>query len=249
MYCFPYAQPCYYIPTCNQRATIGYPVLETKTTDSFRNSISNLIHYAEMTPHRSYTMTDLCTQFKFQRRRLYDVVNVFVVLGLCQKTSVDTIVWLGRDNIQSTVTPLNENFTEDDLASFHETDHVIQISNLTKSFALCFLVLKNNTLDIKRCAEILSKRNNRFKTTLCKLYQIAHILEAAGIFSKSTLPGEITFKSEFIGSLKQDKIAMALSIKSLLNHNVCDDIKMFAPSPPPISDPKIPACFVSSCYV
>lgn len=249
MYYIPYANPYYYVSSSSAQLAVNYSLMEPRTTDSFRNSISNLIQFTEMTPQRSYTMTDLCNQFKFQRRRLYDVVNVFVVLGVCQKTSVDTIVWLGRDNIKNTLALLNENYSEDDLASFHETDHVIQISNLTKSFALCFLVLKQNTLDIKRCAEILSRRNNRFKTTLCKLYQIAHILEAAGIFSRSSLPGEITFKETFIGSLEQKKPPISLSIRSLLNHNAFGETKCLSPSPPPISEQNIPSCFVSACSI
>jgi hypothetical protein len=41
------------------------------------------------------------------------------------------------------------------------------------------------TLDIRQISRYLARQTGRRKSTLCKLYQIAHILEAAAVVIRS----------------------------------------------------------------
>jgi hypothetical protein len=73
----------------------------------------------------------------------------------------------------------------------------VSISTLTVGFVLCFLVLRLRTLDIKQITRYLSHKTGKQKSTLCKLYQIAHILEAAGVITRSEVAGEIVIVEKF----------------------------------------------------
>ena len=71
--------------------------MKAKNSDSFRNSIRNFIQYAESKETMAeYVISQMCSEFGFQKRRLYDVINVLEPVGICKKTSVDTIQWNGR---------------------------------------------------------------------------------------------------------------------------------------------------------
>jgi hypothetical protein len=54
------------------------------------------------------------------------------------------------------------------------------------------LALHIQTLDIRQAARYLARTSGRNKTTRCKLYQIAHILGAAGILTRSGIMGQVT---------------------------------------------------------
>jgi hypothetical protein len=73
----------------------------------------------------------------------------------------------------------------------------VSIAGLTVAFILCFLALQKSNLDIKYTSRYLSRWSGREKSTLCKLYQIAHILEAAGILKRSTVPREVRLVDRF----------------------------------------------------
>ena len=198
--------------------------------DSFRSSIHDFIQMAEKGPeNRNFTICSLCSQFGFQRRRLYDVINIFESIGICQKTNVDTIKWLSMSNISPTFLKIQQ------LSGMHDPNSTINdifpslkcisITSLTKSLILCFFVLNKESLNIKSTARFLSRGNGRYKTTLCKLYQITHILEAASILSKTSTPGEVVLNSNFYIKYEpppppqpQNISINPYSVEYLLNH-------------------------------
>ena len=205
--------------------------MKAKNSDSFRNSIRNFIQYAESKETMAeYVISQMCSEFGFQKRRLYDVINVLEPVGICKKTSVDTIQWNGLHKVPQYLIRLQKKYrlnspstTLGDIFSLSD-DKCISISHLTVSFVLMFFALKQRSLEIKHIGAFLSKTNGRYKTTLCKLYQIAHILEAASIIEKSIVPGELTIAQEFYTPVnineksiwKQNSID-PLRIESLLN--------------------------------
>ena len=170
---------------------------ELKSNETFRLGIRTFVNDAEQeaTANKTHCITKVCQQYNIQRRRLYDVINVLEKVGVCQKTTVDTFVWLGIDNVPFHVSKLIESSCAADGSFcysklFSQSQH-ISISSLTESFILCFFAMHKPSLDIKQVAIFLSRENGRYKTTLCKLYQVTHILEAAGIIEKSMIPGEL----------------------------------------------------------
>ena len=164
---------------------------DSKTTDSFKMSIYNLVNFADMHSYTTFTMTFLCERFGFQKRRLYDVINVFESIGMCHKTTVDTVLWIGRFAIASKINKMKDKCQTASQDLIVSNEKCISISHLTTALINSFIINNSQTVDIKTVASLFSQGNNRFKTTLCKLYQIAHILEAANILCKTETPGKI----------------------------------------------------------
>jgi hypothetical protein len=94
----------------------------------------------------------------------------------------------------------------------------VSISTLTVGFVLCFLALRMRTLDIKQVSRYLSHQTGRQKSRLCKLYQIAHILEAAGVITRSEVAGEIVIVEKFFAPVDlKDPAKNPFAIESILN--------------------------------
>jgi hypothetical protein len=169
--------------------------------DSFRCSIRSFLQSAESSLPTNYPIPHLVTEFGFQKRRLYDVLSVLAAVGCCQKVSSDSVVWLGLWNVPRTLQSIQIECGADSpiatLDQVVESQSSVSISKLTVGFVLCFLAMRQQTLDIKHISRYLSRRTGRHKSTLCKLYQIAHILEAAGIIAKGTVPGQLAITPKF----------------------------------------------------
>ena len=207
--------------------------------EPFRQSIRDFIQFAETSSIEVHLITAICERFGFQRRRFYDVANVLEAAGVCSKKSVDTLTWIGLKNVPFRLHQLWETARQagslNKLSSLFKESNSISISKLTESFLTCFFFSKNKSLDIKKIGLLLSQGSGRYKTTLCKLYQISHILESAGIIIKSANPGEVYISSMFfnIPQPKRPKfptpiISMSpppspnielLSVESLLNNH------------------------------
>jgi hypothetical protein len=96
-------------------------------------------------------------------------------------------------------------------------------------FLLCFLSLRKPTLFIKQVSRFLSRKSGRYKSTLCKLYQISHILEAAGILERSNIPGEITIISRFFAPIDiniPEEGVSPFAINSLLNREKPEEMRI-----------------------
>jgi hypothetical protein len=139
--------------------------------------------------------------FGFQRRRMYDALGVFTAIGCCRRVSGDTIVWHGMSCVAPTLLRLQQSvhadFPDVSLNEIVGRQNDVSISALTTAFILCFLGLQKRTLDIKHISRYLSRQSGRSKSTLCKIYQIAHILEAAGVVERSDVPREITIAHQY----------------------------------------------------
>jgi hypothetical protein len=58
---------------------------------AFRSSIRAFIRRAESSQPSEFSIAQLLREFRFQRRRLYDVISVFRALGSCRMIAVDLI--------------------------------------------------------------------------------------------------------------------------------------------------------------
>ncbi|OHS98023.1 hypothetical protein TRFO_35667 [Tritrichomonas foetus] len=133
-------------------------------------------------------------------------------------------MWFGLQNVIPTLLLLQDmykiNSPSESLDQLFPDHKCISISNLSINLVLLFFALQANTLDIKKIGQFLSRHNKRLKTTLCKLYQITFILDAAGILSKGDNIGEIVLNPRFFAlrmPMKEEPKIDILSIESLLN--------------------------------
>jgi hypothetical protein len=198
----------------------------SKMSASFRTAIQSLVVKLQNSPPGEYGISAIREEFQFQKRRLYDVVNVLEAIGCCTKRSTDIVFWNGLSNIPKALSKLQEMrcLTDPgaDIEDFVPDDKFIAISRFTVAFILCFLALRTRVLNIKRIALFLSRKNGRYKTTLCKLYQISHILEAVGVVQKSVVPGEMRLSDQYFADLDMPEtesrgdMTALFSIRSLL---------------------------------
>jgi hypothetical protein len=191
----------------------------------FADSIKAFVHFMESESRRtiSHSISNLIPQFQFQKRRLCDVLCVLSALGCCQKRNSNAVQWNGFHNIPGTLMQLqrmrNVHNPLIPLDAILPPLQSVSISSLTVSFLLCFLAIRSQILDIRQAARYLSRTSGRIKTTRCKLYQIAHILEAAGIITRSGILGQVTIVDPFYApvdlNLMDEKASFG--IMSILN--------------------------------
>ena len=204
-------------------------------SDEFKTSIRLFIQHLELNDgEQSITAPSIALGIK--RRRLYDVVNVFESIGCCKKCALDSVIWIGKSNIKHTFDMLikqkdlyNPKYT---LADLFPIDQCIGVSNLTASFVLLFYTLKTDHLDLRYVAHFFSRKSSRYKTTLCKLYQISYILNAIELMNRTSQVCEVVistefFKVEIIADINE-RSSECVSIQSLLigNENEEFDLTM-----------------------
>jgi hypothetical protein len=191
--------------------------------DTFGTAIQAFVRVAESRPPGEYKISRLLTDFGFQKRRMYDVMSVLSAIGCLRKTSADSMFWQGLSAVPATLTKLQRDAGVDSPATPLDrivgSHNNVSIFGLTVGFLLCFLSLRQPALDIKHITQYLCRRTGRHKTTLCKLYQIAHILESAGVFQRSDVPGQLEFVGTFFAPIDLQGDQNPFAITSILNHS------------------------------
>ena len=190
------------------------------SSDSFRMNIQSFVNYAEAHKFKVYEILFICKKFGFQRRRFYDLINVLEAIGCCKKTNINCISWIGISNIKNTLHEMKENVEKS--SNLLPKENLIAISSLTVSFIMQFYANKTETLEIKKIGTFLSSYNGRYKTTVCKLYQVAYILESIGVINKNCMvQGGVSLAKKYYYLEKSNPSTLDpyefFSISSLLN--------------------------------
>ncbi|KAK8894103.1 hypothetical protein M9Y10_022535 [Tritrichomonas musculus] len=221
---------------------VTYQPPQVKQTDDLKISIQMLINELESSINQVQEITLLTQRYNIKRRRLYDVINVFSSVGSCSKSGLDHLIWYGKDQLCVHLEKLKQSYHIKDpnytLLQLFPVSGCIGISNLTICFLLLFFALKTNRLDLRYVGNLFSRQTSRYKTTLCKLYQISYILGAVGItnrtnqvcevvlnepyYNEEIVPDEPTKDSDNFQNQGKDKKSLIednpMSIFSLLNH-------------------------------
>jgi hypothetical protein len=191
--------------------------------DTFGTAIQSFVREAESRPPGEYKISRILAEFGFQKRRMYDVMNVLSAIGCLRKTSADSMFWQGLSAIPAALVKLQHDAGADcpatPLDRIVGCDNNVSIFGLTVGLLLCFLSLRQRALDIKHITQYLCRRTGRHKATLCKLYQIAHILESTGVFQRSHVPGQLEFVDRFFATLDLQAENNPFAMTSILNHS------------------------------
>ena len=196
--------------------------------DSFTLSTQRLIRFCTTEKSNSYNLVKLCSKLGFHQRRFYDVINVLHTIGYCTKLDNVSIKWNGLQNVKQTIKMMMYKHHLSDsnckLDRLIPGEGSLSISQITESFLMCFIGLGQQYLDIKDISFFLSIKSGRMKTTLCKLYQIAQILEVAGIISKTQTVSQLKLNDPYflniVNYFTESEELSPVSIKSLLNRPV-----------------------------
>ncbi|OHT16430.1 hypothetical protein TRFO_02686 [Tritrichomonas foetus] len=172
-----------------------------KVGEDLKSSIQAFVKSFEGDMENTQQISVLSTKFNIKRRRLYDVINVLEAIGCCEKSGLDSVRWYGLNNITVTLDKLKiEKHIHDPLKNLCDMFPVpccVGISSLTQSFLLMFFALKTDRIDLRYVSQFFSRTTTRYKTTLCKLYQICYILSAIGVTTRTSQVCEITLNSPF----------------------------------------------------
>lgn len=201
-----------------------------KGFDNFRQMIIDFVDYAEKSEKNVHSMTNICHMFNFQKRRLYDVLNVLDVVGAAQKTSVDTFEWLYFQNVGLKIAGIKKdafkNLKDNVIENAFPNDQCFSMSKLTFLFLNILITSPKRSINLKSEVVKFTKNRKKIKSILCKLYQISHILESAGILSKASNPSEITFAPRFFPYAFE--VAAQFSLSNIViggSNTIVDNVK------------------------
>jgi hypothetical protein len=195
-----------------------------RPNSKFDHAIHAIITDFDQDPQRSYTISQLHQRYQIKRRRLYDVINVFSAIGCVTRHGAQEIVWHGRDRIfpemlkyKQTSGLANGSLT---LAALFPSSPAIGLPALTVSFLLLFPALQVNVIDLRKASAFFSRDGGKYKTILCKLYQIALILGALNITERSSNVCEIRILPPLLDLLQDVPSFSPFAIPNLLNRPV-----------------------------
>lgn len=172
----------------------------TKLTDS----IHLFLDFAEKQTSRSFPLTSVYHIFNENRRRIYDIVNVLEAIGYCKRYGSVNIEWKGRSSVIDTIREIQKqnSVIQPDVPLNTMLPHdYVGLGQLTTAIIIIFHALQTRTLNIKDLAFYLSRKSSSYKTILCKIYQVFHILESIGFVEREGKKGNISLVSDFYNPL------------------------------------------------
>ena len=157
----------------------------------------NFCEERKLFPH---SITALSSEFSITRRRFYDVLNVLESMGVCEKVGIDSIRWLGCDNIKPTLTRLRKEMDVDNpgrtLDELFASGKLIGIGKTNILLLMLFPALRVKRLNLKKAAALLAHGVVKYRTMLGKLCQIAYILRAVDVVNRTALSCEIELRDD-----------------------------------------------------
>jgi hypothetical protein len=186
----------------------------------FATAIRTLVLELELNPGQVHSIIRLHQRYQLKRRRLYDVTNIFTVIGCATRTTTNEMTWHGIDHILPRLVEEKRKMDiwnlQKSLASLFPHDTCVGLGSLTRALLLLFPAIGTELLNLRDVSAFFSRDTQRFKTTLCKLYQITLILGALEVTERTDNPCEVRLKSPFVGILEEES-GNPLAIESLLN--------------------------------
>jgi hypothetical protein len=187
----------------------------------FRAAILAVVNDLDQNSTRPCSIPQICRRHQIKRRRLYDVINVFIAIGCATRGGLDDLIWRGRDYIFS---ELRRAMADTDihnmslsLSALFPVDNCVGLTSLTVSFILLFPAMQTDLMDLRHVSCFFSRETSRYKTTLCKLYQISLILGAMRITERTENVCEVRLLPPFTDLLRKQEDESPLGIANLLN--------------------------------
>ena len=189
-------------------------------TEQQSASIRALIQICSDTKDSYIDCQSLAETVGINKRRFYDILNVFETMGCVKKLTPTMIKWHGFQSFQEMIMKK--------AASLHLWDRQLTLSELIPSTDTCticsltinvfllFIAMNTKVLNLKDICLFTIRDHGKFQSIMCKLYQLTHILCAADFITKINQGGDIQLIKPFL----QEEDDKELSISSLLNQPV-----------------------------
>jgi hypothetical protein len=183
----------------SHQAALGPP---GDSSEDLRTLIFRLVDELDQSPGSVFTVVILSRRFSIKVRRLYDIINVFTAIGCCQRTAGTGLAWSGLSQIPLFLRGVRRDREidkpENTLARLFPIAGCVGIGNLATNFLLLFAALRTNHLDLRLVGNLFTVGSQRFRATLCKLYQVTFVLSAAGITSRTEHVCEVVLGAGYI---------------------------------------------------
>jgi hypothetical protein len=170
--------------------------------------VQSLVADLQSCPRKIQTMAELHQRFQVKRRRLYDVTNILIVLGAASRSSAEEITWLGEDQILPNLVKhkhsMNVMNLEIPLSVLFPQDNCVSFTTLAMAVLMMFPAIGTERLNLRDISAFFSRDTQRYKTTICKLYQITLILSALGIMQRTENPCEVKLLPPYTDLLMDD---------------------------------------------
>lgn len=182
--------------------------------ESLATSIKSLIKHCSESTQTFFNMHDLSIHLKFPRRRFYDVINVLSAIGFCDRIEPGSMIWKGKKSVQDTILDILEKAgVYNDSISLNAIvplNLCTSISKMTEAFFILLGAIGKKEIDLKEASTFMARGSGRVKTVTHKLYQITHILEAAGIIERANKVGSVFLSKdiELVSTNKDDPLAL-----------------------------------------
>jgi hypothetical protein len=200
---------------------VSEPPLKPQHNAEFRSSIQALVMQLERDTTKPHSIPQFCRRFQVKRRRLYDVINVFTAIGCATREGLDALMWHGRDQaltfLKEASGEMQIQNPDKTLGELFPTDRCVALPSLTVSYMLLFGALQVETLDLRHVSSFFSRDTVRYKSTLCKLYQITLILGAMEMVQRTPNVCEVKIQSPFGRELAEVEYINPMAIERLLN--------------------------------
>lgn len=199
--------------------------LESQDKQSdFKESTLQFIKSCLVNKQKRYDIRETSQTLGFRQRRFFEVIGVFEAIGICQKIDPDSFMWVGFGNVKTKIENIaiqygafHPEYTLNDIFS---NNGKISVQRITEEFLLLFIALELRRINVIEAAKYLSRNNDKQKTTRCKLYQVAAVLEIAKVIKKTENISEYELLPEYFISISQKyvpKIADPSLLLTLLN--------------------------------
>lgn len=164
--------------------------------DNFHHSIVRFLEYCNSNGEIMLKITNICERFGFQRRRFYDLATILQAFGILQKENLDMVKWVGMGQIIPTLEKVIHErgigtADSSNISTIFPSVQKLLMSSIAVDFTLLFITQRRQKLNIQETASFFARDNGRFKSTLCKLYQIVYILIELGIVERRNTPNEV----------------------------------------------------------
>jgi hypothetical protein len=193
--------------------------IRTSPYTKFRNAVSSVVRELDEHIGEPYSVSQLHKRHQLKARRLYDVMNVFSAIGCAQRLNGEQIVWVGRDEIvaklQQDKKALGVSNADVALSRLFPPENSVGLTSLTIAFLMLFPALGTREIDLREASSFFARTTKKYKTVLCKLYQIAVILGALGLTNKTQNMCEVRMMPPLEPLLAVDE--SPISIGKLLN--------------------------------
>ena len=130
------------------------------------------------------------TQLKVERRRIYDIVNIFQSLQVIRKASKNNYIWRG---LKEAVRTINNVSSSNEIVLSDHSSKYKSLENLASRFLHIF-VTYSSPITLEEAAKLLISTEDcsLVRTKLRRLYDIINVFKSIGLVQKVTIASRKT---------------------------------------------------------